>query len=212
VQFWLASPAQPVQTGAGATSNDILEFRLPDGKTLSINNPLVKSLLLHLGSHWPRRFPFDDVCMAVCERLNITTANEIADTNSQLPEIILQCFLAKFLELHVHSPEFALQPDNKPLASPVARLQVQRGLTRVVNLLHFATDLQSLDRLVLPLLDGTRDRAAVVEVLVDKALTGSLDIQEEGVPVTDPRRVRELLEPALDATLEDLAATALLIR
>ena len=40
----------------------------------------------------------------------------------------------------------------------------------------------------------------------------SLDIQEEGVPVTDPRRVRELLEPALDATLEDLAATALLIR
>lgn len=72
---------------------------------------------------------------------------------------------AGVIQLHVHMPRLATTPGEHPAASAVARVQLERGAT-VTNLRHDAVDLDdAIVRRLLPLLDGTRDRTALVAAL-----------------------------------------------
>ena len=59
-------------------------------------------------------------------------------------------------------------------------------------------DAQRDDRVVLRILDGSRDRPALVEALTEKVLQGELELQQHGRPLTDPAAIRAVLEQELD--------------
>jgi methyltransferase-like protein len=63
---------------------------------------------------------------------------------------------------------------------------------------------------VLQLLDGTRDRAAIVELLMRWVAAGNLAIDRAGEPLRDPAEVRAFLVDALEPSLRRLAGHALL--
>jgi methyltransferase-like protein len=60
-------------------------------------------------------------------------------------------------------------------------------------------------------LDGKRDRAALLALLEESLRRGELTVEEQGEPVSDPGRARELLIRALSGALDELARTALLV-
>ena len=66
-----------------------------------------------------------------------------------------------------------MQVQERPIASPLARLQAATG-EQVTDLRHGSSDLSELDRTILRLLDGTRDRADLREELA-KTLSSTLD-------------------------------------
>ena len=69
------------------------------------------------------------------------------------------------IQLHVHVPRLATTPGEWPVASAVARVQLEHGET-VTNLRHDAVKLdEEVVRRLLPLLDGTRDLAALAASL-----------------------------------------------
>lgn len=69
------------------------------------------------------------------------------------------------VQLHVHSPDLAATPGERPVASAVARAQLEHGET-VTNLRHDAVKLDDeVVRRLLPLLDGTRKLAALAAAL-----------------------------------------------
>lgn len=69
------------------------------------------------------------------------------------------------IQLHVHMPRLATVPGERPVASAVARAQLEHGET-VTNLRHDAVTLDDeIVRRLLPLLDGTRDLAALAAAL-----------------------------------------------
>jgi hypothetical protein len=122
---------------------------------------------------------------------------------------MLQCFLADLVELHVHPPHFAPDAGERPVASPVARLQATAG-ERVTNLRHYPVELDEFGRLLLPYLDGSRDRAALVALLADLVARGVVAVPDKGA-ATPGSVPREYLEQALAASLHRLAASALLL-
>jgi SAM-dependent methyltransferase len=72
-------------------------------------------------------------------------------------------------QLHVRAPDLATMPGEHPVASAVARAQLERGET-VTSLCHEAVRLDDeIVRRLLPLLDGTRDRAALAAALGEPA-------------------------------------------
>ena len=79
-----------------------------------------------------------------------------------------------------------------PEAFSWARLQASRGAGRVTTLRHEEADLEPDHRVLLPLLDGTRDRAALLAAL--------------------PGPVPHAEEAWLEAQLASLGRTALLAR
>jgi methyltransferase-like protein len=113
------------------------------------------------------------------------------------------------VQFHVHDPPIALGPGERPRAARVARLQAE-GDTLVISLRHRNVELETFDALVLPLLDGTRDRAAIVEQLMRCVADGTFAIGRADQPLHDPTQVRAILTEALEPCLRRLARHALL--
>ena len=80
------------------------------------------------------------------------------------------------IETHVYEPPIASEPGERPRTTPLARRQAASGVAKVVNLRNGFAALRDLDRLVVPLLDGTRDRGAVVSELSAPFLRGELHL------------------------------------
>jgi hypothetical protein len=90
-----------------------------------------------------------------------------------------------------------------PMVSPLARLQAAAG-DQVTNLRHFTVDLLDFDRVVVPYLDGTRDRPAILSLVRDAVGRGDISTPRGATGSAD-------LSLALDASLRRLAGSALLL-
>jgi hypothetical protein len=136
---------------------------------MSTNHPLTKAAMLQLSRIWPASLHFNDLIGAARFELNPDLARnngDIAlDDRLRLCEFLLKAYAANLIELHSHPSRFVLEPGPRPTASRLARLQLEESTT-VTTLRH--TSVQVLDavgRQLLALLDGTRDRQALLAEL-----------------------------------------------
>jgi methyltransferase-like protein/ubiquinone/menaquinone biosynthesis C-methylase UbiE len=200
--------ARPVRENPDVCSEAEEEFVTATDDRLSTRRPLVKATLKLLADTQPRAIPVE----ALPSVLAAPLAGG-ADANAGLPEfarVLLRCHTANLVTLHTGSPSFADSPGAHPVASPLARVQAARG-EPAVNLWHESLDLEDLDRVVLPLLDGTRDRAAIAEALGETLSDGCLRIEDAaGTPLEDPGHARRVVASALEESLQRLAKACLL--
>jgi methyltransferase-like protein/SAM-dependent methyltransferase len=190
------------------------EFRGPKGVPFTTGHAITKAALAHLADAWPRALPFAETQAAARARLvgdAVVTqgAAEHARDTRQLAENLLQGFAAGVVELHAHAPPLAAEPGERPLAPAFVRQQARDG-TWVTNAWHQFVNLDPLTCLLLHHLDGSRDRAALVEVLAAAVAEGKIHLERYHRPVTDPDRVRGILRRELDANLRRLGSNALL--
>jgi methyltransferase-like protein len=122
----------------------------------------------------------------------------------------LQCYLASLVDLHIREPGFVVEVSARPVASPLARLQAAEDQP-ITNLQHRYVKLSPVHRLVLPLLDGSRDVAALIEALTGLVLGGQFTMEQNGQPIRDPEQVRQLFRGSLRDILRRLADSALLV-
>lgn len=210
--LWLASCTRLKRRPTEIRPDTSLEFEMPNGRTLTTNNPLAQAMLAVLSESWPHRMAFDTLLQQVVERLEaagISTPHE--KVGEELAGVALQCFPSQFVSLYSTPITFPVTPSERPQASPVARLQARHGQQRVTNLLHLVVDLHPLQRVLLPWVDGTRTAADLTAVLVQATLDGQLDVQEDGQPVTDPERLHSLLEQTVQPSLAFFGQMALLV-
>ena len=139
-----------------------------------------------------------------------TDAAMLARDTQLLGNEMLQCYAADVVELRVWSPPISLETSGPPTASPLARLQAAHG-DKVTNLHQQRVTLDGLNRVLLPLLDGSRDRDALVAALAKQAADGLLRIQQHGNALTHGTELEKVLLEALDQNLPRLAKAALLL-
>lgn len=138
-----ASPARP----DGEAGPGRVEFRGPRGASLTTDDAAVKAALVALGEAWPRALPVAGL------------------GGDAVGEALLRAYSVGLVQLHVWTPEIATAPSERPVASAVARLQAAEG-TRITTLRHTSIDVpDDLGRRLITLLDGTRDRAALLAEL-----------------------------------------------
>jgi SAM-dependent methyltransferase len=116
-----------------------------------ITDPLAKGALIALGEVWPGSLPF--ATLAADTLPNAALAPELAAR-------VLDLFRSGLVALSPRPPTFATRPPARPRASALARLQAGHG-GPVMNLRHTYSELDDDERALLPLLDGTRDLAAL---------------------------------------------------
>ena len=191
-----ASDAQPSSPEPDIRSTLPLEFKYPSGGSMSTNHPLAKCAMLHLGRTWPQAVPFPELlreARALSGRDASSPPTPAGEDRSWLSDMVLKLYAANFLELHVHAPVFTGRASERPVASELARAQVQRGPS-VANLRHGSIQVEDdVARELLGLLDGTRDRAQVLMEL--RRRSNSSEITAEKV----------------DSNLDRLAKMALLV-
>jgi hypothetical protein len=170
--LWACSPAARVSEE---------EFRAPSGASLRTNLPAAQAAMLHLGRWWPRAVSFEELA---------TEAGPNAA--AILPDLLLRACASGLVELHAAPSPFSVDPGPRPRASALARIQARSG-AQVTTLRHSVVEIQDpLARKLVSLLDGSRDRAALLA-----------ELQVFAGP-------EPLVLEALDANLVKLARRALL--
>ena len=106
----------------------------------------MKAALAALGKAWPRALPVADLA-----------------GDEAVRDALLQAYTANLVQLHVWAPPLPAAVGERPVASALARVQAARG-THVTNLWHATVEVpDDLGRRLITLLDGTRDRAALLQ-------------------------------------------------
>ena len=221
--FYLASNAQAVASDPDIDTVAVEEFRGSDNASLSIDHPVSKAAMLCLADVWPRALPFQPLLAAARARLDREVALE-EDHGTDEPgadDVDAQVLAANMLKaysyseslvkLHVHVTPMVFDISERPVASPVARLQAQIS-DRVTNLYHQRVELDQFDRFLMGYLDGSYDRAALLEeILAGPVAQGVLTVKRTDEQVEDAQEVERLLNHELDLKLRGLARLALLV-
>jgi hypothetical protein len=175
-----------------------------------IENPLAKATLACLHEMRPQAVSFDELRAAVRVRLRQAT-EPVSDheLDSGIAIALRHCVWPRLVELCVHPVTFNTVVGERPVASPVARYQAKTS-DRVTNPQHESVALAPLERQVLLLLDGQRDRAALLDLLAASAETEPTSIVRDGRPVRDRSAIRSILAEQLDTALTVLATRGLI--
>jgi len=198
--------AQPVEAPPGAAADQI-HFRTEEGVELASNSPLVTALLQVLYQTSPRALRFDDV---VARMIAMLPESEAMEVQRHVAEALPQFFFTGLAGLHTYFPQFAATAGERPLADPLARMQAE-ATAGVTNLRHGTVKPPDLDRNLLALLDGKRDRAALLRELLKAVENGKLTIALEGRTIVDAQEREEIMAKALEESLSRLAKAALLL-
>jgi methyltransferase-like protein/SAM-dependent methyltransferase len=186
-------------------SNQMVQYQTKSGMTLSTSSPPLKAAMKILGERWPSTIPFWDLHEAVNKLLDRQDAAEALALG------LLNTYIsADLLELHA-VPITSAHAGEKPLALPSARLRLLMGESGAANRRHELFRPSEFDRKLIPLLDGTRDRSALLKALTEMALRGELTVQASGNALTDAEAIAKALGPVLENTLTGLSNAALLV-
>ncbi len=202
----VAAQALPVSSPPDLGASVVEKFRsLPDltsGNylTFSTDHPLTKAALLHLSELWPRALPFPELLSAAHARLGLPApdpASPTADADLLITNL-LACYAQQLVTLHTQPFNLAVTISERPVASPLARLQAQTDLA-VTSLRH---ELITLDdpfcHRLIGYMDGTRDRAALVQAMTQDIEAGHLAVSvETSLAALVDRNLLRLLRGAL---------------
>ncbi len=222
--FYLTSRARPAVADPDLYSVSVVKFQSSDGPAISTDHPVSKVALHYLAERWPAPVSFAELLETARGRWRAhaaAQADEDAAQAAEAEEVDAQVLAANLLtaygysnslvDFHSYVPPYAPNVSERPLASAVARLQIQRG-NQVTNLRHERVTLDGFDAFVLHHLDGSRDRARLLDLLMEGPVAqGVLTVQREGETPASHDEIRAMLAGELERKLDWLACAALLV-
>jgi len=152
-------------------------FESRGGFAVDIAEPAVVEALRQLQNRWPSGAWFGDLISSMPAKLSAsdtlaTAAAEFEQQQQSLANVLLAGFVERAVELHSIIPAYASCLSERPLASPLARLQAETE-SLVTNLRHDLVRLEPDARAAIRYLDGTRSldelRRIIAPVSIDLA-------------------------------------------
>lgn len=202
-----ASPARPE-----LTPGVVVEFRGRKGTLLATDHPLSKAALIALRAAWPQTVPFRELLAEARTRLHGGAPRDggLDEDAMVMAEILLRGYESGLVALHVGRLPLVTAVSDKPRSSAFARWQLETR-TSVTTLRHRPLEVEDvLGQHLIRLLDGTRDRKAIVAEIIPLVATKLVSLTDQGKAVADAERAGAVLESQLESKLEQLARLGLL--
>jgi methyltransferase-like protein/protein-L-isoaspartate O-methyltransferase len=178
--------AAPIRETERDKATGVRTFESEPGKAIRTDHPFARAVCEHIGAAWPRALPFADLWAAV------ESAGGEGITPDVLAQMLLDFYGDGFIHLHTIAPTLTGKVSDRPEALPIARREAEEGEV-VTNGWHRSIPLDAAEQRVLPLLDGQRNHADLLDALGEA---------EGEPPVTDE---------ALETMLHRFAQHALLV-
>ena len=209
--FHFLTRARIERDGSGLDTREPLTLVTGDGGRLTSDHPVSKAALVLLATAAPAAVAFDELLAAARHMVGAADEHAAVDAR-QLTMTLLRGLTYSFqlIEPQLGSAPFATVLSNRPVASPVARLQISQGLPRVTNLRHERVKLDDLGRFLLARLDGAHSMEALLTELGQLAADGML-VLKGGVQVSSEdahAALRQDLEQSLRFLLQAALLTA----
>ena len=181
--------------------------------TLATDDAVSKAAIDALTDRWPWTLSWQDLVDAARARLTPVEIEAAPDIETRIDDL-LECLV---IQGQARYRLAAVAPE--PACTPVRLNEAVRRmaeLTRedvdafVFNHWHELLPLSPVDRYLLPLLDGRRDRQALVEALLDVVGQDLIRIDCEDGQVLDERGIRDVLAQQIDALPQRLTEMKLM--
>lgn len=184
-KLYVSAMAEPTTAEPDVRSTEPITFKIEHGATVSVNFPIVKAALAILYRDWPREIHFSELFERSLQMIG-SPAN-VADQRAILATVLLRGHLAHFVSLHREPFAVENQVNERPVANVLARQLAPRNQA-VPSRRHKLIPMQPFERVMLTMLDGSRD----VPQLVADLIAGSQESGEwDGNAIT--ARVQETL-------------------
>lgn len=155
----ISCSAQPDGEVIDPTTGAEQRYRGRDGAVFVARQPLAKAMLARLRAEWPRALPLRELLGTSAALCGLEPGES---TRRMLADFALECYCAGQAEMHFRQAPFAATAGSRPRASPLAQWQANHGNT-VTGIIGNTVALDDSAAVhVLRLLDGTRDRAALL--------------------------------------------------
>jgi methyltransferase-like protein len=202
--LWVAGEIRPGQAPAEAKTPDAQEFHGPKGAVIATNNPVVKAALKELGGAFPGRILFPDLLVRARQGAGMTDQRDesVAADRKVLAEFLSRAHAIGFVDLHSSPPAFVTSVSERPRASRLARAQLELSDV-IATRRHLTYRVEGvLARALLRCLDGTHDRAALLEKLTQVVGNQNNPLPEREAALRDlPRQLEEQLQGLAKAGL-----------
>lgn len=143
-----------------ADGDGALVFGNDERGFVSTREPLARTAMQLLYENRPAALSFAAILAGVAAR----EGGSQPEDAHVLARFLHASYAAGVIDLHSVPSPFVLEPAALPVASPLARLQLQAG-AEVTTLRHTRVVLDEQGAALLPLLDGSRDRRALMDAL-----------------------------------------------
>jgi SAM-dependent methyltransferase len=187
------------EAGGGVT------LAAPAGRRLHTGSTLLGEALARFVAAFPGSASVDDLVQA------LPAAARNAESRALVREGLLNMVINGLATPRLDAVPAVARPGAMPVACPMVRAEAAHGAATTVNLRHERVELDSLARIVLPLLDGSRDADAVSAALAAGGRDGRLAFTRAGATVDDPDERMRIASGKLQALLPALARAALLL-
>ena len=157
-----ASPVRPATAPVDLTDGIVVAFIAPDGARLHPDESAAKAALEILAERWPASVGIEPLlrdARSRAGRSGLPTPLE----RREFAGFLATNHAMGFVDLHTWEPPLATAAGDRPVASVLSRVEIERG-ERVTSLRHRQVEIDDpVAAAVLARLDGTRDRAALRE-------------------------------------------------
>lgn len=201
--------AEDESKGQDLTPHTEIAFKCPNGRGIKSGHPALKALMFTLNDAWPTSLNLAEIQRRIEKRLSESVV--VGDIEQySLPQLcstqLLQMLVRGDVEMRYLPDRFAESVSDLPKTSSYARLQAETG-PLVTTLRHGTMQLDPLSRVLLPLFDGSRTKAQLVESLSEMARNGKITINVQGNAPTDMMPIHSA---AIDKVLIQLRRAAML--
>jgi methyltransferase-like protein/2-polyprenyl-3-methyl-5-hydroxy-6-metoxy-1,4-benzoquinol methylase len=177
------------------------------GAHCSIGDAAMRRALEILIARLPGSSSLDDLITA----LETEGAPADAQTRATLADCLFNMTFANILSPSTEPTRAATSLTQKPVACPLLRGDAAANIFSSANLRHDWIALGVMARTLIPLLDGTNDREALITAATAAVAAGRISSQPGGTTVTDPAAVTDYTSEHVDRFLADFLRNACLI-
>jgi len=209
----VASAARPDKEPVDLAPGVKQSFEPPGGLPVQTEFPLTKAALTVLWEHWPRVIDPNTLFQEASRRLGDSLGHrkaQIQKSRRVLADDLLHCYAANVVEFHTWQADFVTEVSERPRVSGLASYMAGKEQF-AVNQRHQGVHLDPVALELLRLLDGTRDRTALIKHLSNLVEKGTLVVKEDGASSENAEKTRADLSKAVEEGLAKLATNALLV-
>jgi methyltransferase-like protein/2-polyprenyl-3-methyl-5-hydroxy-6-metoxy-1,4-benzoquinol methylase len=207
--FHASAPFTP-EGEVSINSGDEQKFALPNGRWITVKLPLQKAALTVLGQTYPNSMAFMEWVRRARKFLTGRETGVKAD-EQMIADLMLRLTLNGILDISVEPLQYGASEEASPVGFSFARHQAEKGKGTVTNGRHESMPINSLHRILLLACDGTRDRAAINQYVIERCINRELVVSRDGMEIYDEAQLTPMVEQLVSDGIRFLSKVALLV-